>query len=273
VWRPIVDTPAASAPLRASCRRAARRRASDRHAGGRDGVPSWQRRPVSTTFKPNSRSLLNPRDVDRFPGRTLFARVARAVCEADCLPRKELYESWEVARRVRRRIRGRRVVELAAGHALVAHLLLLLDDSSPAAVAIDAKPVPSAHRLSKALLAHWPRLAGRVERRTGDLASADLAADDLVVSIHACGALSDVVLERALDARAVVALLPCCHDAARCDTGGLLGFLSLPLAVDATRVARLRAAGYAVVTQTIPAEITPHNRLILGLPQDSPPPA
>ena len=85
--------------------------------------------------------------------------------------------------------------------------------------------------------------------------------------MHACGALSDVVLERAIDARAHVALLPCCHDASTCDTGGLLGFLPLPLAVDATRVARLRAAGYDVVTQTIPAEITPHNRLILGLPR------
>jgi hypothetical protein len=40
-----------------------------------------------------------------------------------------------------------------------------------------------------------------------------------------------------------------------------------PLAVDATRVARLRARGYRVVTQTIPAEITPKNRLLLAEPQ------
>jgi hypothetical protein len=39
-----------------------------------------------------------------------------------------------------------------------------------------------------------------------------------------------------------------------------------PLAVDATRVARLRAAGYRVTTQTIPAEITPKNRLLLAEP-------
>ena len=94
-----------------------------------------------------------------------------------------------------------------------------------------------------------------------------MSADDLVVSVHACGALSDLVLGRAISARAPVALLPCCHDARTCDTGGLLGFLPLPLAVDATRVARLRAAAYDVVTQTIPAEITPHNRLIMGLPR------
>jgi len=218
-------------------------------------------------FNPSSRSLLTHRDLGRFAGETLFARVARAACEAECLPRKELFESWEVARRVRRRIRGRRVVELAAGHALVAHLLLLLDASSESAVAIDAKWVPSADTLANMLVSRWPRLEGRVERRVADLATVAVAAEDLVVSVHACGALSDVVLDRAVRARAPVALLPCCHDAGTCDTGDLLGFLSIPLAVDATRVARLRATGYDVVTQTIPAAITPHNRLILGMPR------
>ena len=168
---------------------------------------------------------------------------------------------------MRRRVRGRRVVELAAGHALVAHLLLLLDDTSAAAVAVDPKPVPSAVRLHEALLERWPRLAGRVERRLEDLracrcrpTTSSSPSTPAVLSRTSCSI-------GAISARAPVALLPCCHDARTCDTGGLLGFLPVPLAVDATRVARLRAAGYDVSTQTIPAEITPHNRLILGLPR------
>ena len=221
-------------------------------------------------FDHGSRSLLTRRDLGRFGGESLFARVARVACEAGCLPRKELYESWEVARRVRRRVRGRRVVELAAGHALVAHLLLLLDDSSRSALAVDAKSVRSGDRLSAALVARWPRLAGRIERRTADLARVALSADDLVVSVHACGALSDTVIDRAATASAALALLPCCHDARTCDTGGLAGFLPVPLAVDATRVARLRSAGYDVVTQSIPETITPHNRLILAVPRGAP---
>ena len=212
--------------------------------------------------------MLTRHDLGRFEGEGLFARVARAVCGAESLPRKELFESWEVARRVRRRVRGRRVVELAAGHALVAHLLLLLDDTSPAAVAVDARAVPSAAAVGEALVARWPRLGGRVERRVEDLAATPLAAADLVVSVHACGALSDLVIERAIAARAAVAVLPCCHDDETCDAGSLLGFLPLPLAIDATRVARLRAAGYDVLTQTIPEEITPHNRLIVGTPRE-----
>ena len=57
------------------------------------------------------RAGLTPRDLGRFPSDTLFDRIARVVCRADCLPRKELYEAWEVARRVRRRFRGGRVVD------------------------------------------------------------------------------------------------------------------------------------------------------------------
>ncbi len=224
-------------------------------------------RQAPSRFDPGSRSLLTRRDLGRFPGEGLFARVARAVCEAGCLPRKELFESWEVARRVRRRVRGRRVVEMAAGHAVVSHLLLLLDDSSPSAVAVDGKPVPSAERVAEAIVARWPRLAGRVDRRLGDVDSVAVQPGDLVVSVHACGALSDRVLGRALASRAVVALLPCCHDARTCDAGGLLGFLPLPLAVDATRVARLRECGYKVITQVIPEAITPENRLLIGLPR------
>jgi hypothetical protein len=44
-------------------------------------------------FDTSSRSRLTRRDLPRFPEETLFHRLARAVCEAECLPRKELYES------------------------------------------------------------------------------------------------------------------------------------------------------------------------------------
>ncbi|HEX5659788.1 MAG TPA: hypothetical protein VFX59_21485, partial [Polyangiales bacterium] len=81
-------------------------------------------------FDPALRSRLSTHDLGRFAGETLFDRVARVCCEADCLPRKELYESWHVAKRVRRRFRGGRVIDLACGHGLTAFLLMLLDRSS-----------------------------------------------------------------------------------------------------------------------------------------------
>ena len=54
----------------------------------------------------SSRNVLNRRHLEHFTGDTLFDAIARAVCEAECLPRKELYEAWETARRVRRQMRG-----------------------------------------------------------------------------------------------------------------------------------------------------------------------
>jgi SAM-dependent methyltransferase len=214
----------------------------------------------------SSRNCLNPRHLERFTGDTLFDRLARSVCAAGCLPRKELYEAWEVARRVRRRFRGGRVVDLACGHGLLAHTLLLLDDSSPEALAVDLQIPPSAGTLATALAETWPRLRGRVHFRQGDMGEVPLTPDDLVVSVHACGGLTDRVLDRALEARARVAVLPCCHDLDRGDTGGLEGWLDGPLAMDATRAARLRAHGYRVHTQTIPGDITPKNRLLLAEP-------
>ena len=93
-----------------------------------------------------------------------------------------------------------------------------------------------------------------------------ITAEDLVVSVHACGGLSDLVLDRAMAVRARVAVLPCCHNLDTGDTGGLDGWMDGPLAMDATRAARLRAHGYRVYTQTIPSDITPKNRLLMAEP-------
>jgi hypothetical protein len=215
-------------------------------------------------FAPSSRGRLTAHDLDRFPGRTLFDRIGRAICSAGCLPRKELFEAWEVARRVRRVCRGGRIVDLAAGHGVLAQILLLLDDSSPHAVAVDAAIAPSAAKVHDALVQAWPRLAGRVTFMTGAIDDVALTKDDLVVSIHACGALTDRVLDRALAAGTRVAVLPCCHDRATCDAADLEGWIDAPLAIDIRRAERLRAAGYRVRTQTIPAAITPKNRLLIG---------
>ena len=219
-------------------------------------------------FARSSRARLTRHDLGRFPSGTLFDRIGRAMCEAGCLPRKELYEAWEVARRARRWFRGGRVVDLGAGHGLLAHVMLLLDDSSPAAIAVDRAIPPSAATIHDVLTRTWPRLAGRVSFVTGEPDGVSGEADDVVVSAHACGAFTDRVIDWAIHASARVAVLPCCHDVEKNDAGGLTGWLDAPLAIDVMRALRLRAAGYRVRTQTIPAEITPKNRLILGKPRD-----
>jgi hypothetical protein len=206
-------------------------------------------------FSASSRSRLTGRDVDRFPEDTLFHRVARAACHARCLPRKELYETWEMARRVRRLFRGGRVIDLGAGHGLLAQVMLLLDDSSPSAVVIDKTLPPSS-----------PRLCGRITFVASPLDEVEISEDDVVVSSHACGALTDRVLERAVAANARVAVLPCCHDLKSNDARGLSGWMDGPVAIDVMRAVRLTERGYRIWTQTIPTDITPKNRLLLGAP-------
>jgi methyltransferase family protein len=217
-------------------------------------------------FSPSSRARLTDRDLGRFAGEVLFDRVARAVCHAGCLPRKELYEAWEVARRARRLFRGGRVVDLCAGHGLLAQVMLLLDDSSPLALVVDKTLPASSARLHEALAAAWPRLSGRVSFIEGALDAVAIQPDDIVVSSHACGALTDVVLARAAGARARVAVLPCCHRLAGNDGGALTGWVDAALAIDIRRAHALEAGGYRVWTQSIPADVTPKNRLLMGAP-------
>ena len=91
----------------------------------------------ATMFDRASRGRLTHHDLGRFPSESLFDRIARAVCSAGCLPRKELYETWEMARRVRRLCRGGRVADIAGGHGLLAQILLILDQTSASALVVE----------------------------------------------------------------------------------------------------------------------------------------
>jgi hypothetical protein len=101
---------------------------------------------------------------------------------------------------------------------------------------------------------------------TSDIDDYALTPDAVVVSCHACGALTDRILDRAAAARAPVAVMPCCHDFATCDPGSLDGWVERSLAIDLMRAVRLEQRGYRVRTHTIPKTITPKNRLLIGEP-------
>jgi hypothetical protein len=141
--------------------------------------------------------------------------------------------------------------------------MLLLDGSSPSAVVVDPALPLSAPRLHASLAAGWPRLRDRVAFVSAALETVALADDDLIVSCHACGDLTDRVLEMAVRARARVAVLPCCHDG-RHAPATLDAWMDPALALDVERVHRLVRAEYDVWTQVIPLDITPKNRLLLA---------
>jgi hypothetical protein len=206
-----------------------------------------------------------PRHVSLFSSDSLFDRIARAVCRAGTLPRKELYESWETARRVRRRYRGGRVVDLACGHGLLAHIMLILDNGSEG-LAIDAKIPKNAGKLSLSLLERWPRLENRIHYRQMRIQDVQINPDDLVVSAHACGGLTDLIIDTAVSANARLAVLPCCHNLKTGATGNLSNWMDGSLAIDTVRALSLASRGYKITTQKIPGTITPKNRLLMGHP-------
>lgn len=217
-------------------------------------------------FSPASRGRLTGRDANRFPDNTLFDRLGRTVCQAGCLPRKELYEAWEMARRVRRLFRGGRVLDICGGHGLLAHVMLLLDNTSAGALVVDKMLPSSSGKLHEVLVAAWPRLEGRIELVASTIDDIAILDTDIVVSSHACGALTDRVLDRAAGARARVAVMPCCHNLDSGNDGGLSGWIDGAAAIDVVRAMRLAQQGYRIWTQAIPADITPKNRLLLGAP-------
>jgi hypothetical protein len=208
-----------------------------------------------------STNRLMPQHASLFPDNTLFQKIARTVCSAGVLPRKELYEAWEVARRSHRCFRGHRgrIIDWACGHGLLAHIAGLLFAEAEV-MAWDVRMPPSAMTLHEVLQQTWPQLS-RVQFAPTPPA---FTSNDLVLSCHACGPLTDEVLQAAMNARAHVVVLPCCQDVKSLDDGGLSGWMDTTLAIDVTRAHRLQVAGYEVTTQSIPADVTPKNRLLLA---------
>ena len=93
-----------------------------------------------------------------------------------------------------------------------------------------------------------------------------MCSTDVVVSSHACGALTARVIARAVAARCRVAVLPCCHDLASPVAREFAGWIDGALAIDLDRVAGLKRRGYRTWMQAIPADVTPKHRLLIAVP-------
>lgn len=218
---------------------------------------------------PGSRNKLSPSHARLYPGDGLLDTLGRAICAVDCLPRKELHEAWEMATRIRTWLASTptgRVVDVCAGYGLLAQVLLLLDtDMRSTALAVDVR-LPKNHVLVHgAVIAMFPDLAGRVTFQQARLEDVVLGAGDVIVSAHACGELSDAVLDSAAAASARVALLPCCHLTRR--RTDLADRADPAARIDEERAMWLVERGYDVTVDTIPANVSAKNRLLLGRPR------
>ena len=222
-------------------------------------------------------SRLRATDVRHFAGETTFHQVARAVCTADAaIARKELPECWAMAERVhdefwRTAEPPRRVVDVAAGHGLLGWFLLALCFQArtplPVVYAVDERMPASAGKLRDAFGEAFPRLRAQHRYIVGDARDVEATGDTLVAGLHACGGLSDIVIDVALEGSSALALVPCCHSTKIPHDVDAAAKVGLDEAIDEARARRLQAAGWAVERGVLcPREITPKNGLILGRP-------
>lgn len=238
----------------------------------------------------NSRRKLQPTDARHFTnlGPKLFVDLAMVVCSSGVLPQKELHECWQMADRVHTEFPDvSRVVDIAAGHGLLAWILVLLARQSEApilrtAVALDVSRPKSANVLALAITSRWPDLVDSVHyvECGADVVTADEGDDEtLFVAAHACGSLSDQVLLAAIASNNPVAIMPCCHSLRnQAETLSALGSVSgmgpgstanvdkHPSAIDQFRIDALLALGYDVRQSSIEAEISACNQIIMGSP-------
>lgn len=216
---------------------------------------------------------LGPRRAWLFAGEGIAARLGRELCAADALATKEFFESVELFERVRRHVRAPRVVDLCCGHGFTGMLFALLERRVERVTLVD-RARPGSHDAileAVARVGPWVRAKVRfVERELRD--AKDLVAPGAsVLAVHACGARTDRALDLALAARGAVAVMPCCASRRAYEgSSALLQALGVATTHDVARTLRLESAGYRVAWKHVPPEITPRNRILLGVPNGSP---
>jgi len=218
-------------------------------------------------MKRSSRKRLHPGSAKNFPADTAHDRIARALCAANCIPRKELFESWSFVHRIRRRLDALVVWDLCAGHGLVAFLLALLEPELTSIRAIDKRKPLSFERIRAALAPLGEERIAKVVFEERSLEALEPPPGRVFfTAVHACGRRTDRAIALAIAARSSIAVLPCCHDASDVAMpGALRPRWSKRESVDIARIFRLDAAGYRTVSARVDDEVTQCADAIIGL--------
>lgn len=216
----------------------------------------------------SSHSSLKQPIADRhFPTDSLQDKLVRELAGERTIAIKEVLECFEFFERVRKEIRAPCVVDLCCGHGLLGILFALFERRVERVILVDERQPLSFDKLLAASIRVGPWVEEKVEYRVGPIAAAHerLGAGASIVSVHACGVLTDRSIDCAIRLEGQVAVMPCCYRRAACEAplAVQLAF-GVEAAVDVDRTYRLEAAGYHVRWTHIPEQITPKNRILIG---------
>jgi len=233
----------------------------------------------------------------------VFDQFAQAVCNAGVVARKEVFETWASALYIYSSFLSndddsgrndidpiKRVVDVAAGHGLLAWALLILDDEHQrgqveprplTAFCLDLQMPKSAEKIQSSMIQQWPHLEQRFSYVEARLEQIVPHSSCLLASVHACGILSDILVSTAAEHEVPLAVVPCCHSRKKkvlevashhakslyddiMNTKG--GMPDLADRLDEARMVALKNAGLTVEEEFLPDIFTGKNRLIMGFP-------
>jgi hypothetical protein len=207
-----------------------------------------------------------------FAGDTLAERLVCELANERALPVKEVTEAFEFFAVVRRFLRKTpKIVDLCSGHGLAGILFAAFERRTQEVVLCDRrKPVHFEH-VWRACTKVAPWVADKVRYVEGNLAATrgSLPAEAAVLGVHACGGLTDLCIEIATELGGPLAVMPCCRSSNMNPAPlGLRMALGEDVAYDVERTYRMERDGYRVKWREIPHEVTPMNRVLIGVPKE-----
>lgn len=208
-----------------------------------------------------------------FPSSKLSDRLIRELARERALPIKEVVEAFEFFAVTRKYVRTPVVADLCAGHGLAGILYALLQEETREVILCDRRCPQNFQPVLNAAERTVPGIRDRVRYIEAPLdgSRGELPEGSGVIGVHACGALTDRCLETAASLGGPVAVLPCCRDHSSSGAPrGLRNALGEDVAYDVHRTYAMEARGYRVIWREIPAEITPMNRVLIGIPARTP---
>lgn len=215
------------------------------------------------------RVRIDPRIDQAFEGDGLPERLVRALSQRRAVIVKEIFESFELFARVRKRVRAPVVADLCCGHGLTGALFAVFEPTVEHVILLDMKKPKSTAVIMEALAEVAPWALDKIEFREQRVnrVIGELPKNTGVVALHACGVRTDRSIEAATAAGGPLAVVPCCYaQTSKRAPKALAARLGKEMATDIDRTYRLEAQGYQVTWSELPEVITPMNRVIVGTP-------